>query len=89
MYLQVKFVAPRSARTVLIPSAALVWRPDGTFVAVLDSDHRVHNRKVQSGRDFGAEVEIFSGLEGGETIIVHPGDALAEGQQVEPVPVRS
>jgi RND family efflux transporter MFP subunit len=89
MYLQVKFIAPRSGRTVLIPSAALVWRPDGTFVAVLDSDHRVHNRKVQSGRDFGAEVEIFSGLEGGQTLIVHPGDALTEGQQVEPVPVAS
>jgi RND family efflux transporter MFP subunit len=89
MYLQVKFIAPRVGRTVLIPSAALVWRPDGTFVPVLDSDHRVHHRKVQSGRDFGAEVEILSGLEGGQTIIVHPGDALAEGQQVEPVPVAS
>jgi RND family efflux transporter MFP subunit len=89
MYLQVKFIAPRSGRTVLIPSAALAWRPDGTFVPVLDSDHRVHYRKVQSGRDFGAEIEIFSGLEGGQTIIVHPGDALTEGQQVEPVPVAS
>jgi RND family efflux transporter MFP subunit len=89
MYLQVKFITPRAARTVLIPSAALLWRPDGTFVPVLDGDHRVRYRRVQSGRDFGAEVEIVTGLEGGETIVVHPGDALAEGRQVEPVPFAS
>jgi RND family efflux transporter MFP subunit len=89
MYLQVTFTAPRAARTVLIPSAALAWRPDGTFVTVLDGDHRVQYRKVQSARDYGAEVEIVTGLEGDETIVVHPGDALTEGQQVEPVPFKS
>jgi hypothetical protein len=30
----------------------------------------------------------LAGLEGGETVIVHPGDALTEGQQVTPVPVK-
>jgi RND family efflux transporter MFP subunit len=86
MYLQVKFSAPRAAPTVLIPSAALAWRPDGTVVPVLDSEQRVRYQKVQVGRDFGAEVEVVTGLKGGETVIVHPGDALPEGQQVEPVP---
>ena len=85
MYLQVKFIAARAANVVLVPSAALVWRPDGTVVAVLDGDHKVRYHKVQTGRDFGVEVEILSGLEGGETVVVHPGDALAEGQQVETV----
>jgi RND family efflux transporter MFP subunit len=89
MYVQVTFIAERAGRTVLIPSPALVWQPDGTFVPVLDSDHRVHYRKVESGRDFGAEVEILTGLEGGQTIVIHPGDALKEGQQVEPVPLKS
>jgi RND family efflux transporter MFP subunit len=86
MYLQVKFIAPRAAGTVLIPSAALVWRPDGTIVQVLDADHRVHYRKVEVARDFGAEIEVITGLQGGETIVVHPGDALKEGEQVEAVP---
>jgi RND family efflux transporter MFP subunit len=84
MYLQVKFVAPRATPSVLVPSAALVWRPDGTVVPVLDKDHRVRYRTVQLGRDFGGEVEVVAGLEGGETVIVHPGDALAEGKEVEP-----
>jgi RND family efflux transporter MFP subunit len=83
MYLQVTFIAGRAAPVVLVPSAALLWRPDGTVVEVLDKDNTVRYRKVQTGRDYGLEVEVVSGLEGGETVIVHPGDALAEGQKVE------
>jgi RND family efflux transporter MFP subunit len=86
MYLQVKFVVHRDTPSVLVPSAALVWRPDGTVIPVLDNDKRVRYHKVQTGRDFGTVVEVITGLDGGETIVVHPGDALAEGQQVEPAP---
>jgi RND family efflux transporter MFP subunit len=86
MYLQVKFVAERNTPSVLIPSAALVTLKDGTKVALLGEDNTVHYRKVQVGRDYGAEVEIVSGLEGGETVIVRPGDALTEGQKVDPAP---
>jgi RND family efflux transporter MFP subunit len=86
MYLRVKFVAARVAPSVLIPSAALVTRNDGPEVALLDENKTVRYRKVQLGRDYGAEVEVVTGLEGGETVIVHPGDALAEGQAVEPAP---
>jgi multidrug efflux pump subunit AcrA (membrane-fusion protein) len=86
MYLKVKFVVHRDTPAVLVPSAALVWRPDGTVIPVLDSDKRVRYHEVQTGRDFGTVVEVISGLNGGETVIVHPGDALAEGQQVEPAP---
>jgi RND family efflux transporter MFP subunit len=86
MYLQVKFVGARAAPAVLIPSAALVTRNDGPEVALLDGSKAVRYRKVQLGRDYGAEVEVVTGLEGGETVIVHPGDALPEGQEVEPAP---
>jgi RND family efflux transporter MFP subunit len=85
MYLQVKFTAVRGVSAVMIPTAALVIRNDGAFVPVLDQQNRVHYREVGRGRDYGAEVEILTGLEGGETVVVYPGDALPEGQQVEPV----
>ena len=85
MYLQVKFVAGRAAPAVLIPSAALVTRSEGPEVALIDENKTVRYRKVRLGRDFGIDVEVVSGLEGGETVIVHPGDALPEGQKVEPV----
>jgi RND family efflux transporter MFP subunit len=86
MYLRVKLVAACPVPSVLIPSAALVMRPDGPEVALLDENNAVRYRKVQLGRDYGTEVEVLAGLEGGETVIVHPGDALAEGQVIEPAP---
>jgi hypothetical protein len=56
------------------------------FVPVMYSlQNRVHYRKVERGRDYGAEVEVVSGLAGGETVVVYPGDALPDGQEVEPV----
>jgi multidrug efflux pump subunit AcrA (membrane-fusion protein) len=53
---------------------------------VLDGNHAVHYRTVQLGRDYGATVEVTSGLNPGDTVAVHPGDDLPEGTVVEPVP---
>jgi RND family efflux transporter MFP subunit len=84
MYLRVKFVVNRSTPSVLIPAAAVVTRNDGPEVALLGENNIVRYRKLQLGRDYGAEMEVVTGLNGGETVIVHPGDALKEGQKVEP-----
>ncbi len=85
MYLQVKFIFRRQVSTVLVPAAALATRSEGPRVAVLDKDHRVRYRNVQLGRDFGHETEVMAGLEPGETVVVHPGDDLPEGSEIEPV----
>jgi multidrug efflux pump subunit AcrA (membrane-fusion protein) len=53
----------------------------------LDEQHQVHYRPVQLGRDYGQEIEVTQGLKVGDTVIVHPGDDLAEGTVVEPVPM--
>jgi RND family efflux transporter MFP subunit len=86
MYLQVKFVFGRQTAPILIPGPALVVTSTGKQrVAVLDDQHRVHYRTLELGRDFGAEIEVLSGLKVGETIAVHPGDALPEGTVVQPL----
>ncbi len=87
MYLQVKFVFDRSVMPIMIPSAALATRTGAPRVALLDDQNRVQYRTVQLGRDFGAEIVVISGLEPGETVVVHPGDDLPEGTVVEPVPL--
>jgi RND family efflux transporter MFP subunit len=86
MYLQVKFVFDRQILPVLIPAAALATRSGGPRVGVLDDQHRVQYRTVELGRDYGQEIQVIAGLRAGETIVVHPGDDLAEGTVVEPVP---
>jgi RND family efflux transporter MFP subunit len=85
MYLQVKFIFHRQVPTVLIPAAALATRSEGPRLATLDPGHHVHYHNVQLGRDFGQETEILAGLDPGEIIVIHPGDDLAEGIEIEPV----
>jgi RND family efflux transporter MFP subunit len=87
MYLQVKFVFDRSLVPILIPAAALATRTGPPRVAVLDKQHRVQYRTVELGRDYGAEIEVVSGLSAGERVVVHPGDDIPEGTVVEPVPL--
>jgi len=42
----------------------------------------VHFRDVQVGRDFGAQVEVLSGVNRDEAVASNAPDTLLEGQQV-------
>jgi RND family efflux transporter MFP subunit len=89
MYLMVKFIAERQSPSVIVPSAALVVTAQGKInVPVVDANNKVRYQHVELGRDNGTTVEIVSGLNGDETVAVHPGDALADGTTVEPVPAK-
>ena len=68
MYVKVAFnLTPRGQ--VQVPAAALVYRSDGTYVAQVDDNSKVHFRKVTIARDDGNVLELNSG--------VAPGDRLA------------
>jgi RND family efflux transporter MFP subunit len=85
MYLQVKFAFDRKVSPLMIPSVALATRDAGPRLAVLDGQNRVRYREVHLGRDYGAEIQIVAGLKEGEQVVIHPGDDLPEGTEVEPV----
>jgi RND family efflux transporter MFP subunit len=87
MFLQVRFIFQRMEVGVMIPSAAILIRDNQQQVAVLDDKQQVSYRKVELGRDFGAEIEVLSGLHDGQTVLVYPGDQLPVGTIVEPVPL--
>ncbi len=89
MYLQVKFRFRREVYPMRVPAAALVIGAGAPRVGVLDERHAVRYRTVELGRDYGAEVEVLSGLNDGDTVVVHPGDALPEGTVVEPVALQT
>jgi len=88
MYLQVKFAFDRKIFPLMIPAAALATRTKGPRVAVLDDQQRVQYREVELGRDYGAEVQVLTGLKEGEKVVVHPGDDLPEGTVVDAVPLQ-
>jgi len=83
MYAQVKFSVPRTRSVVVVSADSLVANSQGTRVVIVGQDNRAHYVPVTVGRDLGAEVEILSGLKGGEQVISNPPDTLADGQQVQ------
>jgi RND family efflux transporter MFP subunit len=85
MFAQVNLVGARSAPAVLVPGDALVVQTQGTQVAVLLPGNRVHFQKVEVGRDYGPEIEIRTGLQGDETVVINPSDDVREGVAVTPV----
>jgi RND family efflux transporter MFP subunit len=82
MYGQVTFKVTHSNAEFMIPSTALVIDKNGTHVVSVTPDHRVHLVPVDIGQDLGAEVEIASGLHGGESLVTNPSDLLSDGQKV-------
>lgn len=68
--------------TLLMPSSALVQKGQlrGVYVA---AGGRAHLRWLRLGKVYGQNIEVFSGLDEGDQIIVSPPADLREGRQVE------
>jgi membrane fusion protein, multidrug efflux system len=85
MYGEVTMPVAIAHAAVRVPESALLRDARGIHVAVIDSSSHVHLVAVQPGRDFGAEIELVDGLEGGERVVVNPPANLADGQLVDVV----
>ncbi len=70
------------SRSLAVPNNALIIRGEGTMVAVVDDKNRVNIKPVQLGRNYGVRVEVMSGLEGGERLVLNPPDSLSAGDEV-------
>jgi RND family efflux transporter MFP subunit len=86
MFAQVDLSSPRKDAPFLVPDDALIIRADGPQVAVVRPDQTVHLQKIEIGRDYGDRLEVASGLQEGDRVIVNPSDAAREGVKVNPVP---
>jgi RND family efflux transporter MFP subunit len=81
-YVQVTLPINVDAHVLVVPTNVLLFRPDGTRVALVDAKGRVHLTLVQLGIDFGTSVEVLSGLTVNDTVVQNPPDSLAEGDVV-------
>ena len=81
-YVQVTLPIGVDARALVVPTNVLLFRPEGTRVALVDGGGRVHLTAVKLGTDFGTSVEILSGLNLSDRVILNPADSLADGDVV-------
>jgi len=72
---------PPSNSSMTLPSNALLFRKEGLRVGVV-RNARVQLVAVQIGQDYGANVEIISGLALADQVILNPPDSLAQGERV-------
>ncbi|MEO8726303.1 MAG: efflux RND transporter periplasmic adaptor subunit, partial [Acidobacteriaceae bacterium] len=83
-FAQVSFDVPVRVERMTVPVNTLLFRPEGPRVAVVGTDNKVSLKAVQIGRDFGNKVEILSGLNASDQIVVNPADSLQDGAEVHP-----
>jgi RND family efflux transporter MFP subunit len=78
-YAEVHFKLPASAQSLRLPANTVLFRAAGLQVATLDGQKHVKLKSIAQGRDFGNTIEILSGLEPDEVVILNPPDSLTDG----------
>lgn len=81
-YAEVHFKLPTPTSSLILPVNTLLFRAEGLRVATVGPDQKVQLKQITIGHDFGSEVEVVAGLNGGENVIVNPPDSVIDGQTV-------
>ena len=80
-YVFVHLSLPKQIASVTLPANTLLFRAEGLQVAVV-RDGQAQLVPVTIGRDYGETVEILSGLQPTDQVIVAPSDSLTSGTRV-------
>jgi HlyD family secretion protein len=84
---EARVVIWRSDNALKVPASALFRKQDGWAAFVFD-DGRALLRDVTTGQRTAFEVQVLSGLEAGESMILHPSNDIADGTRVRMREVR-
>jgi RND family efflux transporter MFP subunit len=82
-YASVRFNEAPTHNALTIADNAIIFQAEGTQVAVVDSDNKVHLHDIKVGRDFGSFIEVLDGLNPDDRVINNPPDSLDDGQTVQ------
>ncbi|NBF09114.1 efflux RND transporter periplasmic adaptor subunit [Pseudomonas sp. Fl4BN1] len=82
-YAEASLAIPADTHGVSIPASALIFRAQGTQVALIDGSRHVHLRSIHIGLDLGERLVIDQGLQATDQVIDNPPDALREGDLVQ------
>jgi HlyD family secretion protein len=81
--LEASFVLWEEKEVLQVPSGAL-FRTGDRFAVYVVEKGRAKARVVEIGRRNGLAAQLLSGVAEGETVILHPGDTVAEGKKIRP-----
>lgn len=78
-----RFIVWEGDSVLQVPAAAVFRTDEGRAVFVVEGG-RARRRHVQIGRQAGLSVEVVSGLAQGDVVVIHPDNALIDGDRVSP-----
>lgn len=87
-YVFVHFKTSTHSNSFTIPSNTLLFRSEGLRVGVVRNG-KVHLVPITITHDAGSVVEVQSGLQPSDQVILDPSDSLAEGQEVHVAPQKA
>ena len=80
-YVEVHFKLPATASALTVPANALLFRSEGLRVAIV-KDGKTQLVPITVGRDFGTKVEVLSGIQPNDSVILDPSDSMIDGLAV-------
>lgn len=84
-FVNVRLLSDTLKGVVLVPSAAVQYGVDGTFVYAMDGNDKVKIRQLKVGPTDGANTVVEQGLAQGDRVVLEGTDRLRDGSRVEVV----
>ena len=82
IYCTAELHIPRKTPSLTVPADAIIFNRNGIQVAVVKNG-KAEIHKVEVKRDLGTQVEVDSGVEAGDKVILNPPVTLADGSKVQ------
>ena len=78
-YAEAHFKLPGDAQSLRLPANTVLFRAQGLQVATVDGHHRIRLKSIVEGRDFGNSIEVLSGLDANDAVVINPPDSTVSG----------
>jgi RND family efflux transporter MFP subunit len=85
-YAEVHFKLPGDAQTLRIPANTVIFRAAGLQVATIYAAKKIKLKSIVQGRDLGATIEVLSGIDVSDVIVLNPPDSIVDGTPIRIVP---
>ena len=83
---EARIILWEEAKVLKVPAGALFRRGEQWWAFVVHHG-RARLRAVQPGRSSGREIQVLSGLEAGEVVVLYPSDRVTDGQRVRGITI--
>jgi RND family efflux transporter MFP subunit len=81
-YAEVHFKLAGNAQSLRLPANTVLFRAPGLQVATVDAHQRIQLKSIVEGRDFGNTIEVLSGLDADDAVVINPPDSIINGATV-------